>query len=1717
MCKFIRVFIVTRVVKFIPSAKKLKRWLRKAMSFLLIFAVVLSGANLSFPEKVYAATTTIRQEINIIDAVVSASGDHSAIIQLDTTKYTGATYYFETVASVSSGTLTVALERFGTGTQDATISVTATSPTRQRSTAFTPPAAAQTEYNINLSGGTGPQVKAARIIIIQSADPISSTQSQIEIGNEETGKNDTTTQPLSNPKYWRYMSGSWDGSPTFYAEVSYQLAGTFTSSSTLYNASATTTTTHFLYKASPGVVYTQVEAWGGGGGGDGATSAATLGGGGGGGGAYSRATTSITYGSTAILGVGRGGAEGVNSGATAPASSTFTGSTGYIVRAAPGSGATSATGAAGGVITSPATIGSVVFAGGNGGTGETTADSGGGGGGSAGPAGNGVTASNATNGTPSAGGNGNNNAGGAGGAAGTGADDTCDTENGKAGVDNVLGGGGGGGGDGDGSSVCTGGAGGKPGGGGGGSDEGVGTTLVHIGGPGQLKLTETIGSIGIALEEDDGSFANWTFKTQIVNQGTATSSSDRVRSAAFTPTSGRHYRLVASTSAAASTFSIYNAKIVVDQTSPTKLESQYLLANTGSFGGSTGLKDFDTQFDPSEWANVTNTYLHELNGVSGGTGDAKLQTDPNGTPADITGSTVTNVSFLTNSTSTMPSATSTVDVNVTGTGTLNASRIIAQVVGAVTPATMSSNASKTYTVNGAVSSSSPFTITDTGGTITATNDIRIRIPTSPTFNMIWENLDTNILTAPTLNDYTSTYLTNDVPTITADLSSVTYNEITGTLFFVINGTPTIYEFNINGTLIRTVNMTGFTDTEGIDWMYGTTYAVVQEQTAAPYLIIFDMDQSTTSINRTTVGNTTLTPNITITNNLGMEGVSYNAAENSFFVAVEKQAGGGNGGRVFEVDINGNATELTALGTALSSAGITDLSDIYYDPISEHLFLLSHENTDLIEATQDGTILRSINTDASFTQPEGATFSEDGDDLFIVGEIDDYERRIRSTKVATTTVTYEDGNKTAVIDVLTSFSANDYITIGGLSFKNFTATSDPDNLELETDNAGTVADLDDKTVTITAPATTPVNIASAGSQTFTIGQASTLASPITVSDDSGTASITLTNDIRIAIATTSGFGMEWDTSVTSPTFSGSASGKVGATVSYPSTSEMLVDVTTSFDAGDTLTISGVKYQNFVAPPKSGTGALLLHIDGSATPNAAAATSSQIVTIGRGKQGKVNVPQNYLTLVKDLVGYWTMDGKDLYQNIRDLTGNDNHFYLMDGASGETSSTTAPGKIGQAIRFNGSSEYARVATTAPNYSKLQVGSGDGFSIAVWFRRNGTGVGASTGTGGITHEPIIGKGTGESETSGRNMHFQIGYNVLAGGRISADFEDTTNGGNHPITSTSTLKNNQWYHAVLTYATTTIGDPNRPNVKLYINGVFEAASTTSTVPEYYSQQGFGIATGLTQAQARSGFFNGDVDEFRIYDRELTDAEIETLYKLGQAKVATTPTAKAPKGLVGHWTFDGKYMLSNVQDASGNNNHGTMPSTVSTTTAPGRLGQALGFDGADDYVSIPNSATLQPSAITVSAWFKARTYATSMTIASKAYNDPWSSPFISWMMRVNSSTLLETDVSDGASYSANGVPLARSLLTNTWYHLVMTYDGTNLHTYLDGILLDTDDTISGPISYTSTPVLIGGDISSTPIGDDFDGWIDDVRIYNYAMTANEVGDLYRFGGVRVRN
>jgi hypothetical protein len=175
-----------------------------------------------------ALTSTIRQEINILDGTLAVSSTSGAIVQLDTTMYgSTASYYFEVVTgSSSASTDTVTLTRKGTTTNDASISLAGTSAnTRVRSSAFTPPSNAQTEYVVKT--GSGHSIKSARIIVIQSGYPVETTETQIEIGNEEVNKTNTTGDALlTSPKFWHFTAANWNGPINAYVEVTLATSNT---------------------------------------------------------------------------------------------------------------------------------------------------------------------------------------------------------------------------------------------------------------------------------------------------------------------------------------------------------------------------------------------------------------------------------------------------------------------------------------------------------------------------------------------------------------------------------------------------------------------------------------------------------------------------------------------------------------------------------------------------------------------------------------------------------------------------------------------------------------------------------------------------------------------------------------------------------------------------------------------------------------------------------------------------------------------------------------------------------------------------------------------------------------------------------------------------------------------------------------------------------------------------------------------------------------------------------------------------------------------------------------------------------------------------------------------------------------------------------------------------------------------------------------------------
>ena len=220
--------------------------------------------------------------------------------------------------------------------------------------------------------------------------------------------------------------------------------------------------------------------------------------------------------------------------------------------------------------------------------------------------------------------------------------------------------------------------------------------------------------------------------------------------------------------------------------------------------------------------------------------------------------------------------------------------------------------------------------------------------------------------------------------------------------------------------------------------------------------------------------------------------------------------------------------------------------------------------------------------------------------------------------------------------------------------------------------------------------------------------------------------------------------------------------------------------------------------------------------------------------------------------------------------------------------------------------------------------------------------------------------------------------------------------------------------------------------------------------------------------------------------------------------------ATGPSGLVAAYGFD-EGSGTSVTDASGNGNNGTISNA--TWAATGKYGKALQFNGSSATVNIPDSASLHlTTGMTLEAWVNPSTVNANWRDVIYKGND-------NYYLEATSSNASKPDaglIAGGSYADAYGTA---ALTANSWSYLTETYDGSNLRLYVNGTLVATT-AHTGSITTSTNQLQIGGD---SIYGQYFAGMIDEVRIYNTALTAtqsqtdmttpiNPVGPTYSVGG-----
>jgi hypothetical protein len=445
----------------------------------------------------------------------------------------------------------------------------------------------------------------------------------------------------------------------------------------------------------------------------------------------------------------------------------------------------------------------------------------------------------------------------------------------------------------------------------------------------------------------------------------------------------------------------------------------------------------------------------------------------------------------------------------------------------------------------------------------------------------------------------------------------------------------------------------------------------------------------------------------------------------------------------------------------------------------------------------------------------------------------------------------------------------------------------------------------------------------------------------------------------------------------------------------------------------------------------------------------------------------------------VGYWSFD-EGYGTTAHDGTSNSNDGTIT-GATWQTEDQCIAGKC---LYFNNASnEYVNVG----NDSSLDVS--DEFTISTWIKPKETqAVGAT----------IVSKGTVNGSDYIKDQNYMLYLSATREVKIA--YGDGTN---YQTQAGSTIIANQWHHITVIF--------NGTNILLYIDGQLDNSWPQNYTP--VTGDGTDLYIGIKSYNNSAYRFNGFIDEVKIYPYARTPAQIKADYNAGLAGVSSSQgigvamggqsNKSLSDGLVGYWKMDEDSwsgVADEVVDSSGNGNHGVAVNGA-TTTSTSKYAMAGEFDGTDDYVNCGNNDVLNPGTddFSVGMWVKVPEKSSgNYGILTKSFSTAYG------IFYTSSNDELGLYAQSGADH--NGINI--SSYYDTWVYVVWVVDNDNniQKSYLNGVFDNQTNHVVGDIT-SSSNLNIGRYASGSGY---FTGILDEVRIYNRALSAREVTQLYEY-------
>ncbi|EHQ27845.1 LamG domain-containing protein [Mucilaginibacter paludis] len=427
----------------------------------------------------------------------------------------------------------------------------------------------------------------------------------------------------------------------------------------------------------------------------------------------------------------------------------------------------------------------------------------------------------------------------------------------------------------------------------------------------------------------------------------------------------------------------------------------------------------------------------------------------------------------------------------------------------------------------------------------------------------------------------------------------------------------------------------------------------------------------------------------------------------------------------------------------------------------------------------------------------------------------------------------------------------------------------------------------------------------------------------------------------------------------------------------------------------------------------------------------------------------------SLTNGLIAYWPLDG-----NASDVSGN--------GHNGTTYNVTSVadrfGNANSAYHFNGSTSYISVADNAA----LRL-NGTDFTINAWVKLD-------------TYNSSFGSEVVDKRLPGGNT----GYTFSINGYANTVSPLGTFGWGGGATSTVAIDTAQWHMITVVYTASS------QEIKLYKDGVYN--NTTSSMASPLSTNNATLYIGCDNPTISSPgyFFNGSMDDIRIYGKALDANTIGDIY--GAPNVNT--------GLIAYWAFDG-----NANDFSGNNNNGTLHNVTPVADRNGNANSAYHFNGSNSFISVADNTALRLSGtdFTINAWVKLDDY--NASYGSEVVDKRLPGGNTGYTFSING---YANTVSPLGTFGWGGTSTV-ALDTTQWHMVTAVYTVATqeVKLYKDGVYNNTTSSIASPLSTNNATLYIGCDnpIISSP-GYFFNGAMDDIRIYNRALDATAITQLH---------